>query len=121
MFAEFFMDYIHKKKGVSSEEPDLELVSHQELQELVGTFIDRHPLPLGSEQEGGKYGGMSMRENTDSFKIEGDKKFQNEGFDAKKVYYSNGSWDYQLIGYEECKKVQRYFSENDYKNNIVIF
>ncbi len=30
---------------------------------------------------------MSMRENTDSFRIEGDKKFQNEGFDAKKVYY----------------------------------
>ena len=30
---------------------------------------------------------MSMRENTESFKIEGDKNFQNEGFDAKKVYY----------------------------------
>lgn len=49
MFAEFFMEYIHKKKGVSSDEPDLELVSHEELQELVGTFVDKYPLPSGRE------------------------------------------------------------------------
>jgi hypothetical protein len=35
---------------------------------------------------------------------------------------SNGSWDYELEGYEECKKVKPFFAvEDGYRNIVVIF
>lgn len=45
-----------------------------------------------------------------------------ESWNPTKVYYSNGAWDYELSGYEECKRDKAFFSEEiDPKNIAIIF
>jgi len=36
------------------------------------------------------------------------------------IIQSNGAWDYELSGYEECKKEKPYFREEMDQNNLAV-
>lgn len=78
-FLEFFLVYLRKNKGIDTQEHNLDLLSMEELKELVAEFRALHP-PQAKEVE--------IENSLDvSLSVIEPLPPHNEGFDAQKVFY----------------------------------
>ena len=106
MFAQYFVNYLKQVKGLQTEEHNLSLLNMTELVDIVESFREKHPKKK-LMREPDIYPEIDIPANMNKV----------QSWNPKKVYYvnyliiqSNGAWDYELSGYEECKKEKRFFN-----------